>query len=652
MERVGTVPPEEQRRRLQDYVAARGKPKCPSAKPFLKDQTNHLNPPLEPVSKLQHVDRNKKDVPGNKGKGDGEVGAKPKWHAGHAAQKSSSTSQRAVVAHPEQPRKSAKLPVSHPAQNRVRLPAANCGHLNPERTKKPAQETDPTAAPLTGRGHPSPGTACSPNEGLEDRLVCNKENECAQASTHLAHRQSSAIKPRAVTGPKDRMNSCQVKEEPFEDKFRKTLLGSKSMSQNPSTKTRPLQFPWPLTASTHLLPKGRQPTEKPPRCTFPVGSLEHQSRPPQMKRSPTKPPASGRPQGSTNLNTSLKPGGTVPWQRSLAKGEVDRRGMKVVPPRCAAASQVTAPQNQPCSTQGSKTQATEGNFRRRELPEASGIQARRVPKNVSAADRKKQLEEWLASKGKTYKRPPMMLLQKKAVKLPCRNVKEKEKQEELEKHCLEKINDVLTECLKLIEEGVETEEVLEVLSHVPQAEKFANFWICKAKLLARSGPFDAAGLYRAAVCAGAVPLQELREVVLNILKTADQMPEGEKSQPSPEEPKSPSKRQHVAVTPCLPGRSLTSLPASIKLQVTSVPRVKELLQGPELKFLTPVRRSARIERVGSCYPELLRDHDPVVSSLSEILDAEEETQFFFRKNKALPEVAELEGLSLYPPESC
>lgn len=53
-------------------------------------------------------------------------------------------------------------------------------------------------------------------------------------------------------------------------------------------------------------------------------------------------------------------------------------------------------------------------------------------------------------------------------------------------------------------QGVETEEILEVLSHVPQAEKFANFWICKVKLLARSGPFDAAGLYRAAVCAGAV----------------------------------------------------------------------------------------------------------------------------------------------------
>lgn len=77
-----------------------------------------------------------------------------------------------------------------------------------------------------------------------------------------------------------------------------------------------------------------------------------------------------------------------------------------------------------------------------------------------------------------------------------------------------------------------------------------------------------------------------------------------------------------------------------------------MLERQELKFLTPVRRSLRIERAGSHYPEMLKDHDPVVSSLSEILDAEEETQFFFRKNKALPEVAELEGLSSYPSECC
>ncbi|NWI53463.1 CKP2L protein, partial [Calyptomena viridis] len=264
---------------------------------------------------------------------------------------------------------------------------------------------------------------------------------------------------------------------------------------------------------------------------------------------------------------------------------------------------------------------------------------------------RRQLEEWLTSKGKKYKRPPMMLLQKQAVKPPCRKVKVKEKQENLEQCCLVKINNILTECLKLVEEGVHAEELSAVLSLVPQKEKFAKFWICQAKLLARSGPFDVTGLYRAAVCAGVEPLQELREVVLDILKAADHTSEGNLNrggmagawaghakQPVPWEPTTPcpGERQPVASTPGLEGRPLTSLPLSIKLQVTSVSRGRQFLEGPELKLLTPVRRSLRIERAGSHYPEMLKDHDCVVSSLSEILDAEEETQFFFRKNKVLP----------------
>ncbi|KAM6191390.1 cytoskeleton-associated protein 2-like [Sarcoramphus papa] len=699
MERAGAAA-QERRRRFQEHLAAKEKLKCPSAKPFLKDRTNRLNPPLQPVSKLEHVDRNKKDILRNVAKGaqrDGKPGAKSAQHAGHAAQqKSSNTSQRAAVVRPELPRKSAKLPVglvpsmSRPTQPRGKLPTSTSGHLNPERNKKPAQETVAAAAPQTGGDRPAPGAPCSLKEGLQDRLVCNKENVRAQASTHpvlnrvfqsdrnnlgnkrvLAHRQSSATTSRTVTGPKDRINSRQAKEEPIQDKFRKTLPGSKSASQKPSSKTQPLQPPRLLTASTDLLHKkpganqektntARQPVGKPPGM-LPVGSLKHYSRPPQMKRSPTKPPASSRPQGTTNLKSSLKPGGTVRWQRPTAQGEADRKDVKVVPPGCTAASQVTVPQNQPRSTHSSKTRAIESDFRSRrerlkpELSKASGVQAMRVPKTPSAADRKKQLEEWLASKGKTYKRPPMTLLQKKPVKLSWRNVKEKEKQEKPEQLCLEKMNNILTECLKLVEEGVQAEELSAVLSHVPQAEKFAKFWICKAKLLARSGPFDVTGLYKAAVCAGAVPLQELREVVLDILKAADQTAEGEKAeQPIPWDPTTPcpSERQHVVATPCLTGTSLASLPTSIKLQVTSASRGKELLEGQELKFLTPVRRSLRIERAGSHYPQMLKDHDPVVSSLSEILDAEEETQFFFRKNKALPEVAELEGLSLYPPECC
>ncbi|XP_054030901.1 cytoskeleton-associated protein 2-like [Dryobates pubescens] len=630
-------------------------------KPCVKDQ---MNPPLKPLPRRPgQVDRNKKDVGRPVPKGaprDGKLGAKPTQHTGHAAQqKPSAASQRAAGLHPVQPRKGTKLPVvpgvSRSVQPRGKLPASS--HLNPGRSKNPAQDT---AAPPAESDQPHPGAPCCPNGDLQNRLGSNKENIQAQAPAQpvlnralqaardrqaLTPRQSSAITSRATTGPRDRVSSHQAKEKLAPEKFRPTVLASK----NPSTKTQPLQPPWQPAASTRFLHKRSGATQEK------TGT----ARPLHVKRSPTKPLTSSRPQGATKLQSSLKPDGTVRQQKPLAKGEADRKEVKVAPPGHTAVSRAPPPRKQPCSTQSSRAPPVESDWRRGrvdpELPKAGGVFPRRVPKTLTPADRKKQLQEWLASKGKTYKRPPMILLQKNPVKLSCRNIKEKEKQEKPELPSLEKTNNLLTECLKLVEEGAQAEEVLAMLSAMPQAERFAKFWICRAKLQARSGPFDVAGLYRAAVCAGATPLQELREVVLEMLKAADRTSEGEKAElPIPGEPATPGPggRQPRAVTPCPAGRSLTCLPVSVKLQVTSAPRGRELPEGPELKFLTPVRRSLRIERAGRRYPEMLKDHDPVVSSLREILDPEEETRWFFRRNEALPEVVEPEGIALCPPECC
>ncbi|NWR46107.1 CKP2L protein, partial [Regulus satrapa] len=256
---------------------------------------------------------------------------------------------------------------------------------------------------------------------------------------------------------------------------------------------------------------------------------------------------------------------------------------------------------------------------------------------------RKQLEEWVASRGRKYKRPPMRLLQKQAVLPSCRSIRAKEEKENLEQHCQAMINNILTDCLKLIEEGVHEEKILPVLSLVPQAEKFAKFWICQAKLQAQSGPFDVLHLYTEAVSAGAEPIEELRETALDLLKDVGQKSEGNlsteglsgawagKRESSPREHPCPGEGLTVPSTPMR--RPVTSLPLSSPLQVTSA----EFQEGPEIKFLTPVRRSVRIEWAGSRYPEMLKDHDPVVSSLSEILDGdEEETCFYFRENKALP----------------
>ncbi|XP_041656649.1 cytoskeleton-associated protein 2 isoform X2 [Cheilinus undulatus] len=60
----------------------------------------------------------------------------------------------------------------------------------------------------------------------------------------------------------------------------------------------------------------------------------------------------------------------------------------------------------------------------------------------------------------------------------------------------------------------------------------------------------------------------------------------------------------------------------------------------DLKFLTPVRRSCRIERKSSRMPTMLVDHDPCVSSLAELVKLDDDPNaYIYRKNPAL-----LEGL--------
>lgn len=56
----------------------------------------------------------------------------------------------------------------------------------------------------------------------------------------------------------------------------------------------------------------------------------------------------------------------------------------------------------------------------------------------------------------------------------------------------------------------------------------------------------------------------------------------------------------------------------------------------DLKFLTPVRRSCRIQRKSSVLPRMLLDHDPCVSSLAELVQLDNDPNaYIYRKNDAL-----------------
>ncbi|XP_006903204.1 PREDICTED: cytoskeleton-associated protein 2-like [Elephantulus edwardii] len=281
----------------------------------------------------------------------------------------------------------------------------------------------------------------------------------------------------------------------------------------------------------------------------------------------------------------------------------------------------------------------------------NGAQSNSDINKKAVEDRRKQLEEWKKAKGKVYKRPPMVLkAQKKVIeKMNVSFWKSIEKEEEERNAQLElsnKINNTLTECLQLIEEGVFSNEVFTILSSIPEAEKFAKFWICKAKLLAQKGTFDIIGLYEEAIKNGAGPILELREVVINILQDQNRKSEGITSDPfiaeelikkmeSEESSLSPEEGVQVTAIPQVTKEGQDTHPG-IKLQINPIPRLIGMPEVQDTKLITPVRRSGRIEHAASRYPKMLQEHDLVVASLDELLEVEETECFIFRRNEALP----------------
>lgn len=96
----------------------------------------------------------------------------------------------------------------------------------------------------------------------------------------------------------------------------------------------------------------------------------------------------------------------------------------------------------------------------------------------------------------------------------------------------------------------------------------------------------------------------------------------------------------------------TAKASVVKYSVKTTPylqSVKKRIQGEgskgaikDLKFLTPVRRSQRINRMSYRLPEMLMDHDPCVSSLAELAGLDGDANaYIYRQNPALQEVTRL-----------
>ncbi|XP_053318796.1 cytoskeleton-associated protein 2-like isoform X2 [Spea bombifrons] len=283
---------------------------------------------------------------------------------------------------------------------------------------------------------------------------------------------------------------------------------------------------------------------------------------------------------------------------------------------------------------------------------------------TAAEDRKRRLEEWLLTKGKTYKRPPMTMPPKKPDKSKTPGIQssflwaEIEEEEEL-LLLSQRINATLSECLELINKGAPSQDIHSALGKIPHAKKFAKFWVCKARLNEREGIFDVIDLYEQGVKSGAQPMNELRDAIFDIMKSTskkskvtfgplpskERVPVNEALEHSRCPISTSVKKRRDEGTPC--GRLTTSEQGSaIKFQVSRVSSIKKETGCQEWKRLTPVRRSVRISEAMPRYPEVLKEHDTVVASLGELLDMADTDAVLYTRNEALPDEADEDLLDM------
>ncbi|XP_032133182.1 cytoskeleton-associated protein 2 isoform X1 [Sapajus apella] len=311
----------------------------------------------------------------------------------------------------------------------------------------------------------------------------------------------------------------------------------------------------------------------------------------------------------------------------------------------------------------------------------------------TAEERKARLSEWKAGKGRVLKRPP------NSVVIQHEPEEQKEKpvgsfwttmaEEDEQRLFTEKVNNTFSECLNLINEGCPKEGILvtvnDLIKNIPDAKKLVKYWICLLRMEPITSPVEnIIAIYEKAILAGAQPIEEMRHTIVDILTMKSQEKvnleentekacatkelvtevsiEDTGSDVEPEKPEMESKHhRNVLLQDCEKEQdSKTKDPTHdiktpntemrtsslIKYNVSTTPYLQSMKKKvqfdetnsafKELKFITPVRRSQRLQEKTSKLPDMLKDHYPCVSSLEQLTELGRQTEAFVcRPNAAL-----------------
>uniref|UniRef100_A0A8C0XBR5 Cytoskeleton-associated protein 2 C-terminal domain-containing protein n=1 Tax=Castor canadensis TaxID=51338 RepID=A0A8C0XBR5_CASCN len=310
----------------------------------------------------------------------------------------------------------------------------------------------------------------------------------------------------------------------------------------------------------------------------------------------------------------------------------------------------------------------------------------------TAEERKARLSEWRASKGKVLKRPPNSVIQPEPEgqnEKPVGSFWTTMAEEDEQRLFTEKVNKTFSECLNLINKGCSKEEILvtlnDLIKNIPDAKKLVKYWICLVRIEPITSPIEnIISIYEEAILSGAQPIEEMRHAIVDILttKSREKVNFGENIEDTHviKEQNQEVNIEDTGVT-LQPGKlemenkhhgnvvskdnikeqddkvkdtvdefrtpeTETGASCLIKYNVSTTPylqSIKKKMQLDEtnsalkdLKFLTPVRRSRRLQEKTSKLPDMLKDHYPCVSSLEQLSELGGETDAFVcRPNAAL-----------------
>ncbi|XP_072576206.1 cytoskeleton-associated protein 2 isoform X3 [Vulpes vulpes] len=259
---------------------------------------------------------------------------------------------------------------------------------------------------------------------------------------------------------------------------------------------------------------------------------------------------------------------------------------------------------------------------------------RSIQPKETAEERKARLSEWKASKRKMLKRPPSSGVTQSEPE--GRNEKSSGSfwttmvEEDEQRLFTEKVNKTFSECLNLINEPIEEMRhvIADILTMKSQEKvKYGeNVEACATKEYIQDVSSED-------ICVNLESGKpETEKKPRNVVFQDDEKEQDDKTKYLTNDVKTPSAETGGS---CL-----------IKYNVSTTPylqSIKKKIQFDntdstfkELKFLTPVRRSQRIQEKTSKLPDMLKDHYPCVSSLEQLTELGGETDAFVcRPNTAL-----------------